>query len=105
MKISELAEFDGSKYLKDEEAIRHYLAQAFEDGEPRLIQAALGNVAKARGMTALARESGVKREALYRALSEGGKRGVCNDHEGRRRVGIASDRCADHADRRSGTRA
>ncbi|KVH09056.1 MULTISPECIES: addiction module antidote protein [Burkholderia] len=72
MKISELAEFDGSKYLKDEEAIRHYLAQAFEDGDPGLIQAALGNVAKARGMTALARESGVKREALYRALSEGG---------------------------------
>ncbi|MEN8514304.1 MULTISPECIES: addiction module antidote protein [Burkholderia] len=72
MKISELAEFDGSKYLKDEETIRHYLAQAFEDGDPRLIQAALGNVAKARGMTALARESGVKREALYRALSEGG---------------------------------
>ncbi|GAA5245608.1 hypothetical protein BMMON3_04270 [Burkholderia mallei] len=72
MKISELAEFDGSKYLKDEETIRHYLAQAFEDGNPRLIQAALGNVAKARGMTALARESGVKREALYRALSEGG---------------------------------
>ncbi|CAJ3606622.1 DNA binding protein [Burkholderia pseudomallei] len=61
MKISELAEFDGSKYLKDEETIRHYLAQAFEDGNPRLIQAALGNVAKARGMTALARESGVKR--------------------------------------------
>ncbi|AOI80382.1 addiction module antidote protein [Burkholderia sp. NRF60-BP8] len=72
MKISELAEFDGAKYLKDEEAIRHYLAQAFEDGDPRLIQVALGNVAKARGMTALARESGVKREALYRALSEGG---------------------------------
>ncbi|OMZ89825.1 hypothetical protein AQ932_06050 [Burkholderia pseudomallei] len=39
MKISELAEFDGSKYLKDEETIRHYLAQAFEDGNPRLIQA------------------------------------------------------------------
>jgi probable addiction module antidote protein len=72
MKISELTEFDGSKYLKDEETVRHYLAQAFEEGDPRLIQAALGNVAKARGMTALARESGVKREALYRALSEGG---------------------------------
>ncbi|SDV47032.1 addiction module antidote protein [Chitinasiproducens palmae] len=72
MKVSELAEFDGSKYLCDEETIRQYLAQAFEHGEPRLIQAALGNVAKARGMTALARESGVKREALYRALSESG---------------------------------
>ena len=72
MKLSELKEFDGSKYLKDEETIRHYLAQAFEDGDPRLIQAALGNVAKARGMSALARDSGVKREALYRALSDGG---------------------------------
>ena len=72
MKLSELKEFDGSKYLKDEETIRHYLAQAFEDGDPRLIQAALGNVAKARGMSALARDSGVKREALYRALSDSG---------------------------------
>ncbi|RKU01838.1 putative addiction module antidote protein [Burkholderia sp. Nafp2/4-1b] len=72
MKISELSEFDGSKYLKNDETIRQYLAQAFEDGDPRLIQVALGNVAKARGMSALARESGVKREALYRALSEGG---------------------------------
>lgn len=57
MKISELVEFDGSKYLKDEETIRHYLAQAFEDGDPRLIQAALGNVAKARGMTAVRRKA------------------------------------------------
>ncbi|TKC83474.1 putative addiction module antidote protein [Trinickia terrae] len=72
MKLSELKEYDGSKYLKDEETIRHYLAEAFEDGDPRLIQAALGTVAKARGMSALARDSGVKREALYRALSDGG---------------------------------
>jgi probable addiction module antidote protein len=72
MKLSELKEFDGSKYLKDEQTIRLYLAAAFEDGDPRLIQAALGNVAKARGMSALARDSGVKREALYRALSDGG---------------------------------
>ncbi|WP_153075795.1 addiction module antidote protein [Paraburkholderia bonniea] len=72
MKLSELKEYDGSKYLKDEETIRCYLAGAFEDGDPRLIQAALGTVAKARGMSALARDSGVKREALYRALSDGG---------------------------------
>ena len=48
MKISKLTEFDGSKYLKDEETIRHYLTQAFEGGDSRLIQVALGNVAKAR---------------------------------------------------------
>ena len=52
MKVSELMEFDASKYLKDEETIRHYLAQAFEAGDPVEIQAALGDVAKARGIRA-----------------------------------------------------
>ncbi|REG48644.1 putative addiction module antidote protein [Paraburkholderia sp. BL6669N2] len=72
MKLSELMEFDASKYLKDEADYRLYLAQAFEGGDPAEIQAALGDVAKARGMTALARESGIAREALYRALSTKG---------------------------------
>ena len=72
MKVSELMEFDASKYLKDENDYRLYLAQAFEGGDPVEIQAALGEVAKARGMTALARESGIAREALYRALSNKG---------------------------------
>ena len=72
MKVSELMEFDASKYLKDEADYRLYLAQAFEGGDPVEIQAALGDVAKARGMTALARESGIAREALYRALSNKG---------------------------------
>lgn len=72
MKTSEMMEFDASKYLKDETDYRLYLAQAFEGGDPVEIQAALGDVAKARGMTALARESGIAREALYRALSDKG---------------------------------
>ena len=72
MKVSKLMEFDASKYLKDENDYRLYLAQAFEGGDPIEIQAALGDVAKARGMTALARESGIAREALYRALSNKG---------------------------------
>jgi len=72
MKVSELMEFDASKYLKDETDYRLYLAQAFEGGDPVEIQAALGDVAKARGMTTLARESGIAREALYRALSNKG---------------------------------
>ena len=72
MKVSELMEFDASTYLKDENDYRLYLAQAFEGGDPVEIQAALGDVAKARGMTALARESGIAREALYRALSNKG---------------------------------
>ncbi|WP_454056802.1 addiction module antidote protein [Cupriavidus sp. Marseille-Q8015] len=72
MKISELTEFDPAEALRDEASIREYLRLAFEDGDPRVVQRALGTVAKARGMTALARDTGVKREALYRALSEGG---------------------------------
>jgi probable addiction module antidote protein len=67
-----MMEFDASKYLKDETDYRLYLAQAFECGDPVEIQAALGDVAKAQGMTALARESGIAREALYRALSDKG---------------------------------
>ncbi|KVN83510.1 addiction module antidote protein [Burkholderia ubonensis] len=72
MKISELKEFDAAEVLTDDESIQHYLALAFEDDDPRMIQRALGTVAKARGMSALARESGIKRESLYRALSDTG---------------------------------
>lgn len=72
MKIDDFIPFDASRYLDDDESVRLYLAQAFEDGNPAEIQAALGDVAKALGMTALARESGIKREALYRALSHQG---------------------------------
>lgn len=72
MKLSELKEFDAAEALKDDETIRHYLSFAFEGGDPREIQRALGTVARARGMSALARESGIAREALYRALSDTG---------------------------------
>jgi probable addiction module antidote protein len=68
MKESELMEFDASKYLKDEETIRHYITQAFKADDPIEIQAALGDVAKAREMSAFARDSGIKREALYRGV-------------------------------------
>ncbi|RDU98833.1 putative addiction module antidote protein [Trinickia dinghuensis] len=57
MKVSELMEFDVSKYLKDESDYRLYLAEAFEGGDPVEIQVALGDVAKARGMTVLARKT------------------------------------------------
>ncbi|VVD86198.1 DNA-binding protein [Pandoraea horticolens] len=72
MKLSELKLFDAAEAFKDDEAIRHYLSLAFEGGDPREIQRALGAVARARGMSALARASGIAREALYRALSDTG---------------------------------
>lgn len=58
--------------LDTPERIALYLEAAFEDGDPQLIAAALGDAARAHGMTQLAKETGVTREALYRALSEQG---------------------------------
>jgi len=64
--------FDPAKYLKSDEEIAIYLSEAFETGEPDYINHALGVAAKARGMTQIARDSGLKREALYRSLSQTG---------------------------------
>jgi len=58
--------------LGTEEKIFHFLEAAFEDGDASLIAAALGAVAKARGMTDVARQSGLSRENLYKSLSEEG---------------------------------
>ena len=68
IKLSALAEFDPSKYLDDEDAIADYLRLAIEDGDPGLLAAALGDVARARGMTQVAQAAGLTREALYKAL-------------------------------------
>lgn len=65
--------FDEANYLIDEETISAYLTEALESDDPREIAQALGAVARARGGIAqLARETGLSREALYRALSETG---------------------------------
>lgn len=65
-------QWDASEYLDSPEAIAGYLEAAFEDGDPALIAAALGDVARAMGMTQLAGKAGVTREALYKALSPTG---------------------------------
>jgi probable addiction module antidote protein len=64
--------WDASEHLDSTEAIAAYLEAAFEDGDPQVISAALGDVARARGMTELSRETGLSRESLYRALSAEG---------------------------------
>ncbi len=68
----ELTEFDISEHLDDEEAIALYLSDVLETGDMSYLNAALGKVAKSKGMTEISKKSGVKREALYRALSETG---------------------------------
>lgn len=64
--------FDAAKYIDTPEAQAELLADAFESGDASYITNALGVVARARGMTNTAREAGVTREALYKALGEHG---------------------------------
>jgi probable addiction module antidote protein len=64
--------FDAAEYLDDPESQAELLADAFESGNATYIAHALGVVARARGMTSIAKEAGVTREALYRSLSESG---------------------------------
>lgn len=64
--------WDASEHLDSEEAIFAYMNAAFEDGDPALISAALGDIAKARGMTGIAKAAGLSRESLYKALSQDG---------------------------------
>lgn len=64
--------FDAVRYLGDPESQRELLADALESGETAYIAHALGVIARAKGMTEVAREAGVTREALYRSLSADG---------------------------------
>jgi probable addiction module antidote protein len=65
--------WDVNEFLDSEERIAQFLEAVFEDGDPAMIAAALGEVARARGMTRTAKDSGIAREALYRALSVDGR--------------------------------
>lgn len=68
-----LVPFDMARYLNDDEAVAEYLTQVLADGDmPELLQA-LGHVARARGMAQVAREAGLGRESLYKALAPGAK--------------------------------
>ena len=71
IKISELPEFDAAEYLNSEEDVAAYLTAVIEENDPALLAAALGDIARARGMTQVAKDSGITREALYKALRPG----------------------------------
>lgn len=71
IKISDLPEFDMAEYLDSDEAVADYLSIVLEENDSALLTAALGDIARARGMTDIAQASGVTREALYRALRSG----------------------------------
>lgn len=64
--------FDAADYLKTEDDMVAYLEAALEEDDPRVVAAALGDIARAKGMTQVAREAGLGRESLYKALSPEG---------------------------------
>lgn len=68
IKVADLPEFDATEYLDSEEAIAEYLTAMIEGGDSAVLAAALGDIARARGMSEIAKASGLTREALYKAL-------------------------------------
>jgi probable addiction module antidote protein len=64
--------WDAADHLKGDSEIAAYFEAALEDGDPAVVTAALGDIARAKGMTKIARESGLGRESLYKALSPDG---------------------------------
>ena len=68
-----VAAFDAAEYLDSEEVIAEYLNAALEDENPDVFLVAIADVAKARGMAQLAKDTGLGRESLYKALTPGAK--------------------------------
>lgn len=70
-KKAKLAPFDAARYLTDDSAIAEYMNAALETGDTDLLLLALGDVARARGMANVAKDAGLGRESLYKALTPG----------------------------------
>jgi probable addiction module antidote protein len=73
MSTKKTTKFDISEYLDDEEMIAEYLNVVLEEGDAADIVSTLGHIAKARGMSKIAEETGLSRPSLYKALAEGSK--------------------------------
>lgn len=72
MKMKKATKWDASEYLESEADIAAYLNAALEDGDTSVIATALGDIARAKDMTQLAKETGITRDGLYKALSPTG---------------------------------
>jgi len=70
---TKITAFDVSEYLDDENMIAEYLSAILEENDPALLLSAIGDIAKARGMSKIASESGLGRESLYKALNSDSK--------------------------------
>ncbi|HUF51608.1 MAG TPA: addiction module antidote protein [Longimicrobiales bacterium] len=72
MKKTKTRAWDAAEHLDTEDDMAAYLEAVLEEGDAALVVAALGDIARAKGMTQVARETGLGRESLYKALSPGG---------------------------------
>ena len=72
MAKSKTKPYDAAEYLETEDDMAAYLQAALKEGDPALVIHALGNIARARGMSQIARDTGLCRESLYKALSPEG---------------------------------
>jgi probable addiction module antidote protein len=70
---TKLLPFDAARYLKDDAAIAEYMSAVLESDDPDLLLLALGDIARAKGMAQVAKDSGLGRESLYKALAPGAK--------------------------------
>jgi probable addiction module antidote protein len=70
---AKLLPFDAARYFTDDAAIAEYMTAVLETDDPDLLLLALGDVARAKGMAQVAKDSGLGRESLYKALSPGAK--------------------------------
>jgi len=68
IKVADLPEFDMAEHLPDEQAVAEYLTVILEENDPAALADALGTITRARGMSDIAKASGITREALYKAL-------------------------------------
>jgi probable addiction module antidote protein len=68
-----LVAFDAARYLDSDEAVAEYMSAVLEANDPDLLLLALGDVARAKGMAQVAKEAGLGRESLYKALTPGAK--------------------------------
>jgi probable addiction module antidote protein len=71
--MKKIQKFDAADYFDNEEVIAEYLNAALEDENPNVFLVAVSDVAKARGMAKLAKDTGLGRESLYKALAPGAK--------------------------------
>ena len=71
--MTKLTTFDASQYLDSKEMIAEYLSQVLADGDMDELLEAIGNIAKAKGMSQIASDTGLGRESLYKTFSAGSK--------------------------------